>query len=949
MTYQSVYSQTFDVVIIGAGYAGFAAALEARSQNKTVLLVDRQPAVLNESSWAFSPAVGKSTSAQWKAWINVLADRNAGSDVAIDGAIAEVFGNKTLTEKGVQVLYYATPVGVHVDDAGVAAVALAMKEGIRVVRGQTFIDATDTGELVSLVVPSFEAATPTTRTINLGMRFPRHLVNGQAIDIALPGAKAKLVPSFWPNEAFLSVDLPGDTKRPRSWWAKALAAARSAGTIDGAIVSHGSVIPVDTYAKQTSAPRVPANLGLAVASVAGPTTLAERFELGLAALGSLKSPTKGTARSLPHDFPESAVKPKQQTADVVVAGAGTGGAFAAISAAREGVKVTAVEPLPFVGGIGAGGGIHWYYFGVRGGLQEEADQRTREIMPVFGSNKQLMGFHPDVKKCVIETMMDEAGVNLLEGSTLYHVDTTGQKLTKAYVATPKGAVAITSNNWIDSTGDGDLAAHAGAKYFLGRSSDGQLHAFTQSSGRVWLEKDEPKMRVINYDAGFVDPTDTEDLSRARQLGMTHYVQAKYDEIERPTYIAPALGLRQGRHIETDYVLQLHDLISRATFPDAVGLTGAHYDNHAIDYEFETDEAMFWTWVCRQWRTHMACQIPYRMILPVGFDNLWIACRAAGVSIEAHHSMRMQRDIQRLGEIAGYAASICVKDGTVARTVSYPKLRAMLEKTGALKSDVNAEDTFGPREGDATFQEKPGDFDKWVADLKSVTNASLYHLMKHEKQARPVVVPLLNDADKDTSWRAATIVAMWNDSAAEPRLLKAIKDREVGFQPDDKHFHPDLWNRMVPWWITSIALLRRCGTAAMLPVFQELAADKDLVHTARTSLALTLTALGMRAKLTPEQKDLVAKILLQLLSTEAPNTKGNPQRRPMANDASGPASAAFKPTATQPVVEDFSWQLHLAVAQAEHAAHLPIHKDAAKFLKDPRATVRKAFTKVMQDF
>jgi hypothetical protein len=339
-----------------------------------------------------------------------------------------------------------------------------------------------------------------------------------------------------------------------------------------------------------------------------------------------------------------------------------------------------------------------------------------------------------------------------------------------------------------------------------------------------------------------------------------------------------------------------------------------------------------------------------MILPVGFDNLWIACRAAGVSIEAHHSMRMQRDIQRLGEIAGYAASIAIKDGTNARTVSYPKLRALLEQTGALKADPNAEDPFGPREDAASFQEKPGAFEQWVADLKTTSNASLYHLMKHEQQARPVVVPLIDDpsADAGTSWRAAAIAAMWNDSAAEPRLLKAIKERELGWANDEKD-SPDNNNRVTPWWIVSIALLRRCGTAAMLPVFAELADDPRLLHNARTTMALTLTALGMKAKLTAEQKDLVAKILLKLLSTEAPNAKGNPQRRPVAMDTTGPVSAAFKPTATQPVSEDFTWQLHLAVAQAEHAAHLPIHKDAAKFLKDPRATVRKAFTKVLQNF
>src|SRR5690606_37936995 len=127
---------------------------------------------------------------------------------------------------------------------------------------------------------------------------------------------------------------------------------------------------------------------------------------------------------------------------------------------------------------------------------------------------------------------------------------------------------------------------------------------------------------------------------------------------------------------------------------------------------------------------------------------------------------------------------------------------------------------------------------WVADLKSTTNGSLYHLMKHEKEARPVVIPLISSGDKDSSWRAAAIAAMWNDPAAEPRLLQAVKDREIGTWPEEKT-SPNSWNRVVPWWITSIALLRRVGTPAILPVFQELAADKDLVHTARTSMALTL--------------------------------------------------------------------------------------------------------------
>ena len=58
-----------------------------------------------------------------------------------------------------------------------------------------------------------------------------------------------------------------------------------------------------------------------------------------------------------------------------------------------------------------------------------------------------------------------------------------------------------------------------------------------------------------------------------------------------------------------------------------------------------------------------------------------ACRAVGVSEEAHHSLRMQRDFQRIGEAAGYAASVMVKSGTaiatsiLPRNFSAPRLRS----------------------------------------------------------------------------------------------------------------------------------------------------------------------------------------------------------------------------------------------------------------------------------
>src|SRR5690606_29689073 len=129
------------------------------------------------------------------------------------------------------------------------------------------------------------------------------------------------------------------------------------------------------------------------------------------------------------------------------AGAGTGGALAAIAAAREGAQVLAMDPLPYAGGIGAGGGIHWYYYGVKGGLQEEVDQRTREIGPLFGPVAQVQGFHPDAKKVMIEQMLHESGARLVTGATLYGVQKAGQSVSAALFATPRGPVRLSAPMW----------------------------------------------------------------------------------------------------------------------------------------------------------------------------------------------------------------------------------------------------------------------------------------------------------------------------------------------------------------------------------------------------------------------------------------------------------------------------------------------------------------------
>lgn len=956
--FRSAFAHRFDVIVFGGGYSGYAAAMRLHRQGRRVLLVERRAALLHESGWAFATDPGSSASSEWSDIIGRLRGSGGASESRIDGAIAEVLATVSAQENGLPILFYVAPIAAWRDgDGRLGAVAVATKAGRRVLHAGCWIDATDDGELAAVIDAAWSSPQPSRLQTNL---YFRHRDWAGATDAEfdspdLPGVLMQWRASLWPSERVLSLNLPADAQPHRLYWPAALQTIRNrtGGAPDGSIVTHASAETLRFYDESSTiaAPTLPDNVIAAIPALAGRPilTLADRFDNGLAAADRVANVTPATSQA-PFAFTHEPAAPRDTwVSQVAVAGAGTGGAVAAIAAARSGARTLVIDPFPFAGGIGSGGGIHLYYHGVKGGLQEEIDQRTREIMPLFATVRQVRGFHPDAKKLVIEQMFQESGAAFHTGGMLFGVDVVDERVTAAHVATANGPVTIQADAWIDATGDGDLAALAGAPHFLGRSPDGQLHAYSQSCGRASLHDGEVRMHITNFDAGFVDPTDSEDLTRGRIVGVGHYLQRRYTDEARPTYIAPAIGLRQGRQIRTRYMLTLADLIENRAFPDAVGATGAHYDNHAIDYEFESDEAMFWVWACRGWSHPIACQIPYRMLLPLGLDNAWIACRAAGVTEEAHHSMRMQRDMQRLGEVAGIAAALAVQSGVAAADVPFERLREGLVASGALKPSQYRQDSFGSPSPLSDLQSAAASADarigEWVEKVAADFGVEMYRLYRAGAEAAaPALQPLLASDDNDVSWRAAAIFAIWEDAAAEPRLLRAIRDREYGFDNAPENRRPEQFARSLPNWFVAAALLRICGTAAAIPLLYELSGDPSLFHNGRTTIAITCERLAQRLDLDDRQRDTLLQTLRRLLDT--PTTAiGSPNRRPLAPNQTW----VLADTDIQPVYEDFTWQLHYAVAKATQAAGGKAHDQAHAFLVDPRITVRKAFARILQRY
>jgi hypothetical protein len=576
--------------------------------------------------------------------------------------------------------------------------------------------------------------------------------------------------------------------------------------------------------------------------------------------------------------------------------------------------------------VGSGGGINGYCQGAKGGLFEQIDQRARELCRLFGAGRPVGGWHHETKKFAFAERFASAGAEFMGDTVVFEVETAGERVVALHAATPSGPVRIAAKAFVDGSGDADLCRRAGASVGGGRPGDGAVLTFSQVAGKVLVKDDAVGMGSVNYDAGHVDPTDPEDFSRGRVQGVAQFLRDRYSPLARFCYMAPVIGLRQSVHVCSDQELTVADLVLHSRFPDSIGPTYSFLDTHAIDFEFEDDEVVFWLWVCRDFRGKIGCDLPYGMLLPQHLDNVWVGCRAAGMSTAAAYAMRMERDIQRLGEASGTAAALAAR--TVngdSRRVSMGDLQACLRATGSLYDDELFEST-SVADG--------------LAAIESGTPCgALWQVYANRAEAEGKVLELLNDDSPEASWLAASILAMWGDERAEDRLIEAILGKQHGPEPTAAAVGAFGQRIAVPNWFTAVVLLRRCGTARCLPALADLAAEDDLLLNVRTAVALTLERLLARDEGLPA--DTVLAIVDCLLASDPPDRfckpsrsidlllKGEPQLK-LGNDIGSD------------VREDHGWQLHLVAARVRHALGASVDDLVRPWLANGHASIRKPF-------
>ena len=173
--------------------------------------------------------------------------------------------------------------------------------------------------------------------------------------------------------------------------------------------------------------------------------------------------------------------PVRYTADIVICGGGTAGAFAAIAAAREGKDVLVIEQFGMVGGSATAALVTpVMHSHIQGDppcsyISEELHKRLEALGACDESGRD---FDPTMLKVVLEEMCVEAGVRLLYYTFMPDVVMRDGKVEAVVIANKAGLSLVKGKIFIDCTGDGDISVRAGANYTCGNPETGKNQAIS---------------------------------------------------------------------------------------------------------------------------------------------------------------------------------------------------------------------------------------------------------------------------------------------------------------------------------------------------------------------------------------------------------------------------------------------------------------------------------------
>lgn len=419
--------------------------------------------------------------------------------------------------------------------------------------------------------------------------------------------------------------------------------------------------------------------------------------------------------------------PVKYDVDVFVAGGGPAGVAAAVAAARQGASVYLAEYSGAFGGAGTRAlvpafmqfddGIHF----LAGGIGQEVYDYIQSHVPAAFAEYCPPNIPVEILKLCYDEMMIGAKVSFEFFTQVTDVIRSGRELTYAICFGKGERYAVKAKIFIDCTGDGDMAFHAGAAYVQGDEAGNTMAATLCAlwEGINWTNRRLPDSRRLEQafqdsvfttpdrhlpgmwpisrttggsNAGHVyglDGTCAASLTKGMLVGRKQlaeyrrYYREYLSGFENAEVVISAeqIGVRETRRILGDYVLNLEDFLNRAEFEDGIGRYAYPVDIHASDNSEEAHQRFLKEFANLRYEEGESYGIPYRSLMVRDFDNLLTAGRCISTDRAMQASVRVMPCCFITGQAAGIAAAMAAQSYQSVRAVDVQNLRDRLRQAG----------------------------------------------------------------------------------------------------------------------------------------------------------------------------------------------------------------------------------------------------------------------------
>lgn len=443
---------------------------------------------------------------------------------------------------------------------------------------------------------------------------------------------------------------------------------------------------------------------------------------------------------------------KEIETDIVICGGGPAGINAALAAGRSGARTVLIERYGFLGGMSTAALVYpWMTFHtmegkqVIGGIAQEIVEKLMQLGASPGHVRDTVGFvrtitpfDPEVYKTLIGDMLKEAGVQLILHSFMDHAKVQEDRIVSVQITTKSGRYQINAKQFIDATGDADLAFLSGAPCLQGRGTDKATQPMTMKFRMRGVDLDAVKAYMLDHPDEFyektpfselrelplsgvmgffkhwkeadlpinrdqvlfftgpakdevlvnttrvqgLDGTDVMDLTQAEMLGRKQvhmvgdFMRRSLPGFENASVssVGAQIGIRESRRIDGQYSLQQDDVIQGRSFPDVIARSG-----YPIDIHDPSGKGVTAAWVGGDG----AYDIPYRCLLPKRINNLLVAGRCISTSHEALATTRLTPSCMATGQAAGTASGLAIAKHSDPRDISMQDLQQLLRSAGAM--------------------------------------------------------------------------------------------------------------------------------------------------------------------------------------------------------------------------------------------------------------------------